>query len=208
MTDVALQPESMIDASPDAVPVEAFRRISVARYHSMIDAGILTDDDPVELLGGWLIDKMPKKPRHRLTTRRIRAALERIVPVDVYVDSQEPITTHDSEPEPDVVVVHGDPEDYADRHPGPQDVSLVVEVSDATLQSDRTLKKKLYAQAGIPIYWIATNLPDAQLEVCSDPSPSTADYRSRQLYGMEDEVEVTIRGVAPVRLKVRDLIKA
>ncbi len=206
MPNVALQPTLTPDATT-AVPMD-FWRMSVAHYHSMIDAGILTDDDPVELLGGWLIYKMPKKPHHRLTTRRIRSALEGIAPEDCYVDSQEPITTEDSEPEPGVVVVRGDPEDYDDRHPGPQDLSLVVEVSDATLHRDRTLKKQLYAGAGIPVYWIA-NLPQAQLEVYSDPSPSTdpADYRVRRVYGMEDELEVDLPGLETTRLRVRDLIR-
>ncbi len=106
-------------------------------------------------------------------------------------------------------MVRGDPEDYDDRHPGPGDVSLVVEVSDATLQRDRTLKKHLYAQAGIPVYWIA-NLPQAQLEVYSNPSLSTdpADYRYRRVYGMEEDLEVALPGLETIRLKVRDLIRA
>jgi hypothetical protein len=71
----------------------------------MIRAGILTDDDPVELLEGWLVPKMPKNPPHRITTRLTREALVGILPTGWYVDTQEPITTADSEPEPDVVVV-------------------------------------------------------------------------------------------------------
>ncbi len=104
-------------------------------------------------------------------------------------------------------MVRGDPDDYADRHPGPGDVSLVVEVSDATLQGDRTLKKQLYAQAGIPVYWIA-NLPQGQLEVYSDPSTSTdpADYRVRRVYGMEEELDIDLPGVEAARLRIRDLI--
>ncbi len=208
MTTVALQPGPALDDGLAVVPADVFWRISVAQYHDMIEAGILTADDPVELIAGWLINKMPKKPNHRLTTRRIRDALERIVPGGCYVDSQEPITTEDSEPEPDVVVVRGDPEDYGDRYPGPRDVALVVEVSDATLNRDRTLKKYLYARAGVPVYWIA-NLPQAQLEVCSDPSPSTepADYRYRRVVGMDDEVDVDLPGLETVRLEVRDLIR-
>lgn len=208
MTTVALQPGPALDAGLAVVPADVFWRISVAQYHGMIEAGILTADDPVELIAGWLINKRPKKPNHRLTTRRIRDALERIAPGGCYVDSQEPITTEDSEPEPDVVVVRGDPEDYGDRHPGPRDVALVVEVSDATLNRDRTLKKHLYARAGIPVYWI-TNLPQAQLEVYSDPAPSTepADYRYRRVVGMDDEVDVDLPGLETVRLKVRDLIR-
>ncbi len=207
--NVALQPLPTTAASPATVPVEVFWRISVAQYHGMIDAGILTDDDPVELLGGWLLYKMPKKPRHRLTTRLLRSALEGIVPEGWYVDSQEPITTADSEPEPDVVVVRGRPEDYADRHPGPGDLALVIEVADATLQRDRTLKKQLYAQAGIPAYWIA-NLPESQLEVYGDPSAATdpPDYRYRRVFGMDDEVEVSVEGALKGRITVGDVLRS
>src|SRR5438105_9467158 len=101
-----------------AVPTEPIFRLSVDQYHAMIHAGILTDDDPVELLEGWLVAKMPKNPPHRAVTRLIRQVLERLVPAEWYVDSQEPITTDDSEPEPDVVVVRGETRHYLDRHPG------------------------------------------------------------------------------------------
>ncbi len=142
----------------------------------MIRAGILTDDDPVELLDGWLVSKMPKNPPHCVVTRLIRQALERLVPAAWYVDTQEPLTTADSEPEPDVVVVRGETRQYLDRHPGPEDVGLVVEVADTTLQRDRTSKKRLYARAGIPVYWIV-NLPESRCEVYSEPVRGSAAAR-------------------------------
>lgn len=136
-----------------AIPSDMIWRLSVDRYHSMIKNGILTDEDPVELLEGWLVFKMPKNPLHRAATRIVRMAIESILPSGWYVDSQEPIALFDSEPEPDVVVVRGDTRQYLDRHPGAEDIALVVEVSDTTLQRDRSLKKRIYARAGIPIYW-------------------------------------------------------
>ncbi|MEG3875753.1 Uma2 family endonuclease [Microcoleus sp. herbarium7] len=134
-----------------AVPTESIWRFSVAQYHQMIRLGILTDNDPVELLAGWVIQKMPKNPPHRAATKLTRNALEAIVPLGWYVDAQEPITLEDSEPEPDVVIVRGNTRDYLDRHPGSQDLALVVEISDSTLERDRTLKKTLYARAGMVI---------------------------------------------------------
>ena len=94
--------------SPADIPQDLIWRMGVEQYHAMIEAGILTDDDSVELLEGWLVLKMPKNPPHRATTRLVRAGLERVLPEGWYVDSQEPITLIDSEPEPDVVVVRGD----------------------------------------------------------------------------------------------------
>lgn len=190
-----------------AVPIELIWRLSVDQYHEMVRAGILTDDDPVELLEGWLVTRMPKNPAHRVTTRLTQRALERIVPAGWYVDTQEPITTDDSEPEPDVVVVRGDTRQYLDRHPGPQDVALVVEVADTTLQRDRTLKKRIYAFAAIPVYWIV-NLSENQFEVYTDPSgpAESPDYRGRRDYGPSDEVPVIIEGREVGRLAVQELL--
>jgi Uma2 family endonuclease len=154
---------------PPAVPSDYIWRLSVEQYHAMIRSGILTEDDPVALLDGWLVVKMPQNPRHRAAVRLIQNALERLVPTGWYVDTQAPITTADSEPEPDVVVVRGEVRQYLDRHPGPPDLALVVEVADATLQRERSLKKRLYAAAGIPVYWIA-NLAEGRFEVYADPT--------------------------------------
>jgi Uma2 family endonuclease len=200
----AIQPVPAASISPAA---ELLWRLSVEQYHAMIDAGILTDDDPIELLGGYLVSKMPKKPQHRLSNRLVREALERLLGDGWYVDSQEPITTTNSEPEPDVMVVRGEPRQYAERHPGPQDLALVVEISDATLRRDQTLKKELYAQAGIAVYWIV-NLPESRVEVYTGPSKSagTPDYRWRSEYGAGDAVPVSIQGVEVGRLEVADLL--
>src|SRR5688500_3555161 len=142
---------SVIEApSADAIEytLDDFWPLSIEQYHQMIREGILTEDDPVELLHGRLTRKMPKNPPHRLATRRTRLALEACLPAGWFVEAQEPITTEDSEPEPHITVVRGSPDDYAERHPGPRDVALVVEVADGTLQRDRSLKKKIYASAG------------------------------------------------------------
>jgi len=181
--------------------------MSLEQYHSMIRMGILTDDDPVELLDGWLVEKMPKKPPHRVSTRLTRQALERIVPAGWHVDSQEPVTLGNSEPEPDVAVVRGEPRDYLEAHPGPGDLALLVEVADTTLQRDQGPKKRVYARARIPIYWIV-NLPDNRLEVYSEPygSAEEADYRQRQDLGPSDTVALVIDGQEVGRIAVCDLL--
>ncbi len=173
------------------VPDYPIFRLTVEQYHDMVDAGILTEDDPVELLEGWLVTKMPKNPRHTLSTQLTREALARVAPSGWFVSDQEPITTADSEPEPDIVVVHGDRRDYLERHPSLEDVALVVEVADAMLQRDRTLKLRVYASAGIAVYWIL-NLVERQLEVYSQPEESA--YRQRRVYGESEEVPVVIGG--------------
>lgn len=132
---------------PAVAPVERIFRLSVEQYHEMARAGILTEDDQVELLEGWLVTKMTKNPPHSVATRAIRSALERMIPAGWFVDSQEPLTTDDSEPEPDAMVVRGHWRDYSARHPNPDEVALVIEVADSTLQQDRSTKKRIYTRA-------------------------------------------------------------
>ena len=189
-----------------AVPPVPTRRWSVDEYHTMLRAGILTENDPLELVDGWLVPKMTKNPPHRIATRRVRKALERVVPQGWYVDSQEPITLSTSEPEPDGAVIRGDSADYADRHPPAEAVALVVEVADATLEFDRTLKKEIYAQAGIWAYWVV-NLIDGWLEVYSDPTGPAhgADYRHRREYLPGEAVPLFVEGVEAARIPVKDL---
>jgi Uma2 family endonuclease len=187
-----------------AIPDFPIWRLSVAQYHQMIAAGILTEDDAVELLEGWLVTKMPKSPRHRLITRLVREALERILPDGWFVESQEPLTMTDSEPEPDVVIVRGSPRDYADHHPAPADIGLVVEVADSTLARDRTVKARLYASAGIPVYWLLNINDEAgRLEVYSDP----AAYQQRQTYTVSDIVPVALNNEMIGTLALNEIIE-
>lgn len=176
-----------------SVPKEPIWRLQVHQYQEMIRSGILTDDDPVELLEGWLVTKMPKNPPHRVTTQITRETLASIIPSGWYVDDQEPITTKDSEPEPDIVIVQGDRRDYLDRHPYADEVALVVEVADTTLQRDRTSKKRLYARAGIAIYWII-NLTERKIEVYTKPlsNAEEPDYQEKQEYFLNDSIPVIL----------------
>jgi Uma2 family endonuclease len=179
-----------------AIPNDLILRLSIEQYHAIIQAGILTDDDSVELLEGWLVFKMPKNPPHRVTTRLVRTALENILPSGWYVDSQEPITLSNSEPEPDIVVVRGDTRQYLDRHPGAEDIALIIEVSDTTLQRDRTVKKRIYARAGISLYWIV-NLVEEQVEVYSQPlvEVEQPDYSQRLDFGRSAVIPIIIEGI-------------
>jgi Uma2 family endonuclease len=191
-----LQPHSLYPLQvPPSIPEDAVMRFSVARYHDMIRAGLLTTEDHVELLEGLLINKMPKSPRHRMVTKLVRSALEAITPSGWYVDSQEPITLGESEPEPDAVVVRGETRDFFDRHPEPKDLALVVEVSDSTLDRDRGLKRRMYARAGITAYWIV-NLVDNQVEVHTAPAGEgdEAAFAECRIFDMSESVPVFIDG--------------
>jgi Uma2 family endonuclease len=165
--------------------------LSVGQYHAMIDAGILGSGDRVELLEGVLVEKMSKNPPHSYATGETRRALDRRLPAGWFAISQEPITFPRSEPEPDVAVIKGNPRDFVRRHPGADDAELVIEISDATLDRDRILKKRIYAAAGIPFYWVL-DLAHRRLEVYS--APNEGDYRRIEVYGPNEAVNVVLRG--------------
>ncbi|WP_445171696.1 Uma2 family endonuclease [Microcoleus sp.] len=190
-----------------AIPNDLIWRLSIEQYHAIIQAGILTDDDSVELLEGWLVFKMPKNPPHRATTRLVRTALENILSAGWYVDSQEPITLSNSEPEPDIVVVRGNTRQYLDRHPGAEDIALIIEVSDTTLQRDRTVKKRIYARAGISIYWIV-NLVEEQVKVYSQPlvEVEQPDYSQRLDFGRSAVIPIIIEGIETGAIAVNSLL--
>ncbi|MDZ7704335.1 MAG: Uma2 family endonuclease [Trueperaceae bacterium] len=198
------QSVSLPSKTPNPTPDLPIFRLSVAQYQQMVQAGILTANDPVELLGGWLVTKMPKSPRHTTVTRLVVRGLEPLLPTDYFLSSQEPLTTETSEPEPDVMVVRGDITDYAERHPQGRDVALVIEVSDATLARDRGLKRGVYARALVPIYWII-NLVDNRVEVYREPSED--DYASVQRFFRGDRVPVVVDGESIAELDVVSFLR-
>lgn len=185
------QSVSLPNETPSTTPDLPIFRLSVAQYQQMVRAGILTADDPVELLDGWLVTKMPKSPRHTMVTRLVAWGLEPLLPTGYFLSTQEPLTTETSELEPDVMVVRGEIADYAERHPQGRDVALVAEVSDATLARDRSVKRRVYARSLVPTYWII-NLVDNRVEVYRDPLKD--DYTRVQTFFLEDTLPVVIDG--------------
>ncbi|MBF2046487.1 MAG: Uma2 family endonuclease [Leptolyngbya sp. IPPAS B-1204] len=143
---------------------------TVDDYHRMIAAGILTASDRVELLDGQIIEMNPQLPPHAATTQRAFRYLDRLLEPIAYVRMQLPITlSPKSEPEPDIAVVRIDPNEYGDRHPGPEEIFLIIEVADSTLLSDRQQKALIYAKADIPDYWIL-DVNTRQVLVFRDPA--------------------------------------
>jgi Uma2 family endonuclease len=135
---------------PD-VPTDPILRLSVEQYHEMIRSGILTPEDRVELLEGWLVPKISKNPPHSVVNELAAEALRVVVPRGWFVRMQGPLTTSTSEPEPDISVARGQPRDYLNRHPGPQDLAMVVEVADTSVRRDRGIKRRAYARAGVAV---------------------------------------------------------
>ena len=188
-------------------PPRPLHRLSVAQYDAMARAGILGPDDRVELLDGFLVEKMTKHPPHRIATRCVREALDAIVPDGWYVETQEPIVTEDSEPEPDVAVIRGSTRDYTEQNPPASAVALVVEVADATLLRDRVSKAAIYARANIPVYWIV-NLVDRRIEILSSPTGAgrEARYANRREAAPGERLDVAIGGQPIGTVAVSDLL--
>jgi len=141
----------------------------------MIDAGVLTTEDRVELIDGEIVTVTPQKSRHATAVSLAETALRHAFHEHYHVRSQLPLALDaTSEPEPDVAVVASAVRDYRDAHPST--ALLVVEVADTPLEFDRTRKASLYARAGIADYWVV-NLVDAMVEVHRNPQQSAAGWR-------------------------------
>jgi Uma2 family endonuclease len=184
-----------------------FRRFSVPEYHRLAEIGVLTENDNLELIEGYLVLKMARNPPHdcaiELTSDAVRAAN----PKGWCVRVQCAITLSDSEPEPDIAVARGATRDYAAHHPGPSEIGALVEVADSTLLGDRSDKGRIYARANVPVYWIV-NLVDRQIEVYEQPSgPTLAPaYAKTTTYRTGDAVPLALDGIAVATFAVNDLL--
>jgi Uma2 family endonuclease len=193
---------------PFAPPLSELHRLTVDQYHRMIAAGIITEDDRVELMEGLLVAMNGHNPPHDFA---ITALQKRLMPKlpgeDWVVRIQMPVTLDTSEPEPDLVLARGPEREFAHRHPAPGDVALVVESSDSTLPYDRTAKGSAYARNGLPEYWIL-NVVDHRVEVYTDPTgPDPAPvYRQRRDHNPGEMVSLVIDGQEVARFRVEDLL--
>lgn len=158
--------------SESSVPTRKWSRME---YDRLVEAEILGPEDRIELLGGHMVVKEPQYSPHATSIRLVQRVLTAAFGSGWDVREQMPVALDaESEPEPDVSVVPGDPRDYRDAHP--ERPALIVEVAMPRLRFDREHKGSLYARAGIADYWIV-NIPDLRVEVYREPVPdSTAPF--------------------------------
>lgn len=184
------------------------RPITVSEYHEMVERGVFAEDEKFELLEGWVIRKMSRGPRHDTALLLCLKLLTRLVPGGWHVRGQTALTTSTSEPEPDVGVARGDIRDYSDRHPVAEDMDLVVEVADSSLYRDRGWKKRIYARARTPVYWII-NLADDRLEMYTDPTDGPdgkPTYRNRKDFARGESVALVLGGKEIGAVAVSDVL--
>jgi Uma2 family endonuclease len=157
-------------------------RLTIEDFHKMGEAGIFTEDARVELIEGELFDMPPIGSGHAGLVMMLIRLLTRAVGDLALVGAQTPIVLgEESEPQPDIVLLKPRDDYYRRSHPGPDDVLLLIEVTDTSAHYDRSVKIPLYARYRIPEVWLI-DLPHKRLEVYRHPQPEYAAYQRLEQY--------------------------
>jgi len=147
------------------------RLFTVDEYYRMAKAGLFSEDDRLELIEGEVVEMSPIGSRHAACVKRLNRLLSRLVADRLLIGVQDPIRLgRYSEPQPDLTLLQPRDDFYAQAHPEPEDVLLVVEVAETSAAYDREVKVPLYARSGIPEVWLV-DLETGQVEVYRKPSP-------------------------------------
>jgi len=179
------------------------RTFTVDDYHRMLEAGILTEDDRVELICGEIITMAPIGSMHWGTVNWLDKRLQALLGDRALVSSQSSIRLgRDSEPQPDIAVFRPRPDYYIGNLPTAQDAYLVIEVADTTVAFDREVKVPLYGKAGVPEMWLV-DIPQRRVEVYR--SPSRDGYGSVR-YASPGEM-VSLATFPDVALQVAELLR-
>lgn len=175
---------------------------TVEDYHKMADIGILARGHRFELIKGEIIKMTPIKSAHAgIVTFLLEYLIIELHKKNTIIGQNPVLFNQYSEPEPDIVVATYRKDNYRSGHPTPSDASLIIEVADSSLEYDRSTKKELYAESGIPEYWIV-NIPDRQLEIFRQPEGS--DYNEKEVLLPGDKAAcVSVR----FSMEVKDLFE-
>lgn len=163
------------------------RRLTLDEYHQMIEAGILSEDERIELIQGEMVEMTPIGNRHAGCVLWLNHSFVSRLATRAQVNVQNPVTfeNQQSEPQPDVALLRYREDWYRTQLPTPEDVLLVVEVADSSLVYDRDVKIPLYAEAGIPEAWLVAFPSDS---VFSYRNPSPTGYRKVREYRRGDVI--------------------
>ncbi|MCA1594329.1 MAG: Uma2 family endonuclease, partial [Acidobacteria bacterium] len=173
-----------------------------AEYERMGVAGIFSEDDRVELIEGEIVEMSPIGKRHAACVGRLTQILALLLQRQVILWIQNPIQLSDfSEPQPDIALLKPRDDFYEHSLPTANDILLLIEVSDTTLEYDRQIKLPLYARSGVPEVWIV-NLPDEQIETHAHPSGGS--YQTTGHAARGDELQS--HTLADLRLNASDIL--
>lgn len=166
------------------------RQITVEEYDLMIEKGVFDENDQVELLNGGIVEKMPKGKNHANYNDIAADLFKEKLGKKVWVRNQNPIWLDDfSEPEPDLALVEPPFNKYFNSHPIPEEIYLLVEVSDSTLGYDRNTKAEAYSRAGIRQY-IVLNVQEKTIEDYREPGAD--GFQSKQTHRAGDNFNLVI----------------
>jgi len=155
------------------------RFFNVEEYYRMAEAGVLTPNDHVELIEGEIIEMSPIGGPHAACVRKLGALLARLLADSAILSIQNPVAINGySEPQPDVAILRAR-DDFYSTHPTPDDVLVIIEVADTSVEYDRNVKMPLYARAGIPEAWLV-NLPKGVVEIYTQPAEGL--YQKSQIF--------------------------
>ena len=174
---------------------------SISDYHQMIEAGILDEDDRVELLEGKIVCMSPQRPFHAASVQRSSRLLFQLLSDRAEIRVQLPVILgNDSEPEPDLAVVRFDADEYSFRHPEVPDIYLLIEVADSTIAKDRNQKARIYAKNRVLEYWIL-DLQKRQVYVFRQPEEGV--YREKLILNSDDSI--TMQAFPDVAIALNDM---
>ncbi len=177
-------------------------RFTVEEFYRMLDAGIFTEDDRVELVEGDIVDMMPIGARHAFCVDTLTAIFVAQSRGRYIVRVQGPLRVGPtSEVLPDLMLLRPPPERYREAHPTSEDVLLVVEVAETSSAYDREVKVPLYARYGIPEHWLI-NLQDNVIEVYREPS----QYGYKEVHYLRDEDILHPRAFTDIAIPVTELL--
>jgi Uma2 family endonuclease len=187
---------------PDGAYYPPFR-MSIDQYERLVDSGVFTKRDKLQLINGILVAKVTKKPPHAVSSDLCRNSFSRILPAGWHLRAENPVRIPpDSEPEPDLCVVRGSERDYSACHPGPAAIGLLVEIADSSVAADRGMAST-FSASGIPVYWIV-NLVDRQVEVFT--SPTSDGYGEMRIFKPGEKVPIVLDGIVVDHIAVSDML--
>ena len=191
--------------APAAFPWPLYR-MSLKQYDAMVESGVFTERDRMQLINGILVAKVTQGDDHCVAGEDCRTELQRVLPPGWFIRSNKPIDFPlDGAPEPDQAVIRGSNRDYRSKkrgRPSAKDVALIAEIAQTSLPGDRAMIG-VYGPGGIPVYWIV-NLVDRQVEVYTGPHSS--GYAMRVDYRSGDHVPVVVDGTVVGQIAVDDIL--
>ncbi|MBA3784292.1 MAG: Uma2 family endonuclease [Acidobacteria bacterium] len=178
------------------------KRFRAEDFRKMTEVGILPEESGWEIIDGYLIDKISIGSKHAGTVKKLNRKLSLIVADKAIISVQDPIHIDEyNEPEPDIALLAPRGDFYAESHPTPKEVLLLIEVSDSTIEYDRDIKKTLYAEAGIAEFWLV-NLKENTVERYS--SPKNGNYRLAEI--LESGETIKAGTIENLELKIEEIL--